>query len=190
RGVSDAELAKQAKVPPWKMRSLRQQARGWSTAGLTRAMAVVAETDALIKGAGLDPEYALERAVIESARARGAGTTRRRAQRFCRPVGHVRVFSPMAQANVPSWSASYWIRSAGPVRTGARARRVWTLLWVAFCLVVQLGPGRRSPGSVLSQGQTVLGTYSSSFAASAFGTKAWMVVPSPVCSSLSTRPSS
>lgn len=77
RGVSDADLAKQAKVPPWKMRSLRQQARGWSAAGLTRAMTVVAETDALIKGAGLDPEYALERAVIEIARARGAGTTRR-----------------------------------------------------------------------------------------------------------------
>ncbi len=34
-------------------------------------MAVVAETDALIKGGGRDPEYALERAVIEIARARG-----------------------------------------------------------------------------------------------------------------------
>ncbi len=71
RGVSEAELAKRAKVPPWKLRTLRQQARGWSPAGITRAMAVVAETDALIKGAGRDPEYALERAVIEIARARG-----------------------------------------------------------------------------------------------------------------------
>ncbi|MGW9555363.1 DNA polymerase III subunit delta [Nocardiopsis sp. NPDC055551] len=71
RGMSEADLAKRAKVPPWKMRSLRQQARGWSPAGVTRAMAVVAETDALIKGAGRDPEYALERAVIEIARARG-----------------------------------------------------------------------------------------------------------------------
>lgn len=71
RGMSEAELAKRAKVPPWKMRSLRQQARGWSPAGVTRAMAVVAETDALIKGAGRDPEYALERAIIEIARARG-----------------------------------------------------------------------------------------------------------------------
>ncbi|MEU3309152.1 DNA polymerase III subunit delta [Nocardiopsis sp. NPDC006832] len=70
RGMSEADLAKRAKVPPWKMRSLRQQARGWSPAGVTRAMAVVAETDALIKGAGRDPEYALERAVIEIARAR------------------------------------------------------------------------------------------------------------------------
>ncbi|OLT27448.1 DNA polymerase III subunit delta [Nocardiopsis sp. CNR-923] len=71
RGTSEAELAKRAKVPPWKMRTLRQQARGWSPAGITRAMSVVAETDALIKGAGRDPEYALERAVIEIARARG-----------------------------------------------------------------------------------------------------------------------
>ncbi|MBE3001440.1 DNA polymerase III subunit delta [Nocardiopsis sp. HNM0947] len=71
RGVGEAELAKRAKVPPWKLRTLRQQARGWSAAGVTRAMEVVAETDALIKGAGRDPEYALERAVIEIARARG-----------------------------------------------------------------------------------------------------------------------
>ncbi len=53
------------------MRGLRQQARGWNVRGVTRAMAVVAETDALIKGGGRDPEYALERAVIEIARARG-----------------------------------------------------------------------------------------------------------------------
>ncbi|MEU3016755.1 DNA polymerase III subunit delta [Nocardiopsis sp. NPDC007018] len=72
RGMNEAELAKRAKVPPWKLRTLRQQARGWSAAGVTRAMAVIAETDALIKGAGRDPEYALERAVIEIARARGA----------------------------------------------------------------------------------------------------------------------
>ena len=71
RGMSEADLAKRAKVPPWKMRSLRQQARGWSPGGVTRAMEVVAETDALIKGAGRDPAYALERAVIEIARARG-----------------------------------------------------------------------------------------------------------------------
>ncbi|WP_304454056.1 DNA polymerase III subunit delta [Nocardiopsis sp. YSL2] len=71
RGTSEADLAKRAKVPPWKMRTLRQQARGWSSAGITRAMSVVAETDALIKGAGRDPAYALERAVIEIARARG-----------------------------------------------------------------------------------------------------------------------
>ncbi|MDA8372175.1 MAG: DNA polymerase III subunit delta [Nocardiopsaceae bacterium] len=72
RGVADAELAKRAKVPPWKLRTLRQQARGWTPQGVARAMAVIAETDALIKGAGRDPAYALERAVIEIAAARGS----------------------------------------------------------------------------------------------------------------------
>ncbi|UOE19917.1 DNA polymerase III subunit delta [Thermobifida halotolerans] len=71
RGVSDAELAKRARVPPWKLRTIRQQARGWSPRGVAHAMRVVAETDALIKGAGRDPAYALERAVIEIATARG-----------------------------------------------------------------------------------------------------------------------
>ncbi|TQN31051.1 DNA polymerase III delta subunit [Haloactinospora alba] len=70
-GVADAELAKRAKVPPWKIKTLRQQARGWTPDGLARALRVVAETDALIKGAGRDPNYALERAVLEIASARG-----------------------------------------------------------------------------------------------------------------------
>ncbi len=73
RGLSDADLAKRAKVPPWKLKTLRQQARDWSPRGVAHAMHVVAETDALIKGAGRDPEYALERAVIEIASARGRG---------------------------------------------------------------------------------------------------------------------
>ncbi|WP_133741732.1 DNA polymerase III subunit delta [Actinorugispora endophytica] len=70
RGMSEAELAKRAKVPPWKLRSLRQQSRGWTPQGVAHALRVVAETDALIKGAGRDPAYALERAVIEIATAR------------------------------------------------------------------------------------------------------------------------
>jgi len=67
RGVPEAELAKRAKVPPWKLKTLRQQARGWTPRGVAHAMRVIAETDALIKGAGRDPAYALERAVIEIA---------------------------------------------------------------------------------------------------------------------------
>lgn len=41
------------------------------SAGVAQAMRVVAETDALVKGAGRDPAYALERAVIEIVAARG-----------------------------------------------------------------------------------------------------------------------
>ncbi|GLU46390.1 DNA polymerase III subunit delta [Nocardiopsis ansamitocini] len=70
RGMAEAELAKRAKVPPWKLKTLRQQARGWTPQGVAYALRVVAETDALIKGAGRDPAYALERAVIEIATGR------------------------------------------------------------------------------------------------------------------------
>lgn len=70
RGLGDAELAKRARVPPWKLKTLRQQARGWSPAGIARALGIVAETDAQIKGAGRDPAYALERAVIDIVTAR------------------------------------------------------------------------------------------------------------------------
>ncbi|MDS1271165.1 DNA polymerase III subunit delta [Lipingzhangella sp. LS1_29] len=70
RGVGDGELAKRAKVPPWKIKTLRQQARGWTVSGLGRALEVVAETDVQIKGAGRDPAYALERAVLEIVSAR------------------------------------------------------------------------------------------------------------------------
>lgn len=70
RGLRDAELAKRAKVPPWKLKTLRQQARGWSPHGVARALEIVAETDALVKGAGRDPAYALERAVVGIVSAR------------------------------------------------------------------------------------------------------------------------
>ncbi|RNL86169.1 DNA polymerase III subunit delta [Halostreptopolyspora alba] len=70
RGVSDTDLAKRAQVPPWKLKDLRKQARSWSPSGVAHAMRVVAETDALVKGGGRDPEYALERAVLEIASAR------------------------------------------------------------------------------------------------------------------------
>ncbi|WP_236542835.1 DNA polymerase III subunit delta [Spiractinospora alimapuensis] len=70
RGLGDAELAKRARVPPWKLRTLRQQARGWTPAGITRALELVAETDAQVKGAGADPSYALERAVSGIVTAR------------------------------------------------------------------------------------------------------------------------
>jgi DNA polymerase III delta subunit len=70
RGLGDAELAKRAGVPPWKLKTLRQLARSWAPAGIARALAIVAETDAQIKGAGRDPAYALERAVLDMVAAR------------------------------------------------------------------------------------------------------------------------
>ncbi|WP_436701301.1 DNA polymerase III subunit delta [Nocardioides sp. BYT-33-1] len=64
RGMRDADLAREVGVPPWKLRSLRDQARGWSDAGLARAIRAVAQADADIKGAASDASYALERLVL------------------------------------------------------------------------------------------------------------------------------
>ncbi|KRC46089.1 MULTISPECIES: DNA polymerase III subunit delta [unclassified Nocardioides] len=64
RGMRDADLAREVGVPPWKLRSLRDQARGWSEPGLARAIRAVAQADADIKGAASDASYALERLVL------------------------------------------------------------------------------------------------------------------------------
>ncbi|HWI42962.1 MAG TPA: DNA polymerase III subunit delta [Nocardioides sp.] len=64
RGMRDADLAREVGVPPWKLRSLRDQSRGWSEAGLARAVRAVAQADADIKGAASDASYALERLVL------------------------------------------------------------------------------------------------------------------------------
>lgn len=64
RGMREADLAREVGVPPWKLRSLRDQARGWSEGGLARAVRAVAQADADIKGAASDASYALERLVL------------------------------------------------------------------------------------------------------------------------------
>jgi len=64
RGIRDADAARDVGVPPWKLRTLRDQLRGWSDPGLSRAIRAVAQTDADIKGAAADPAYSLERLVL------------------------------------------------------------------------------------------------------------------------------
>ncbi len=64
RGARDADIARDVGVPPWKIRTLREQLRGWSEAKLAEALRAVASTDADIKGAGADPAYSLERLVL------------------------------------------------------------------------------------------------------------------------------
>ena len=64
RGQRDADLAREVGVPPWKLRTIRVQARDWSDAGLSRAIRAVAQADADIKGAASDPSYTLERLVL------------------------------------------------------------------------------------------------------------------------------
>jgi DNA polymerase-3 subunit delta len=62
--MKEADLAREVGVPPWKLRSLREQSRGWSETGLARAIRAVAQADADIKGAASDANYTLERLVL------------------------------------------------------------------------------------------------------------------------------
>jgi len=62
-GQPNAALAAEVGAPPWKIDRVRQQARGWHPDGVARALHAVAEADAQVKGEGVSPGYALERAV-------------------------------------------------------------------------------------------------------------------------------
>jgi DNA polymerase III subunit delta len=55
--------AKDAGMAPWQFDQARKEARAWDSAALARCIQLVAETDAQVKGAGRDPEYAVEHAV-------------------------------------------------------------------------------------------------------------------------------
>jgi DNA polymerase-3 subunit delta len=63
RGLSPNALAADLGMPPWKIDKARQQLRGWTSAGLARAHAAVAEADVQVKGEGASAGYALERAI-------------------------------------------------------------------------------------------------------------------------------
>lgn len=70
RGLRGADLAREVGMPAWKVDVVRRQLRGWDAEGIARALRAVAEADAQVKGAGGDPLYALERAVVAVATAR------------------------------------------------------------------------------------------------------------------------
>ena len=63
RGQSNAAVAAEAGMPPWKVDRVRQQLRGWTPEGVARALAVVARADAQVKGEGTSAGYALEVAI-------------------------------------------------------------------------------------------------------------------------------
>lgn len=69
-GLREADLAREVGVPPWKLKSMRAQARGWDTAGLAHALQAVAAADADVKGAADDAAFALERMVLTVSRVR------------------------------------------------------------------------------------------------------------------------
>jgi DNA polymerase-3 subunit delta len=72
RGVRDADLARDLGVPPWKVRVLRGQLRGWTPSGLVRAIRAVAAADLRVKGGGNDATLALTTALVEIGAARAA----------------------------------------------------------------------------------------------------------------------
>lgn len=67
----DADLARVIGVPPWKVKDLTRQSRDWTSAGVAGALQDVARADAQVKGAGGDPGYALEQAVLRVIGHRG-----------------------------------------------------------------------------------------------------------------------
>jgi len=73
RGLREADLAREVGVPPWKLKTLRAQSRGWHPIGLATAITAVARADADVKGAADDAGHALERMVLAVSEARSAG---------------------------------------------------------------------------------------------------------------------
>jgi DNA polymerase-3 subunit delta len=69
-GQREADLAREVGVPPWKLKSMRSQARGWDQGSLASALKAIATADADVKGAADDASYALERAVLSVSRLR------------------------------------------------------------------------------------------------------------------------
>lgn len=68
RGGS-AHLAAQLSMAPWQVERAQKDLAGWTDQGLGACVAMLAETDAAVKGAGRDPVFALERLVaVISAR--------------------------------------------------------------------------------------------------------------------------
>lgn len=66
------ELAQRLGMPPWKAKRAQAQGRGWTESGLRRALGVVADLNADVKGAAADPAFALEHAIRRIAVVRAA----------------------------------------------------------------------------------------------------------------------
>lgn len=64
---SGGQLASELGMAPWQIRQAQDLANYWSQEDLIKCVALVAETDAMVKGASRDPEYAVERLVTEIA---------------------------------------------------------------------------------------------------------------------------
>jgi DNA polymerase-3 subunit delta len=69
--TSSFQLASSLALAPWQIEKARRQLVGWSENAISRAVITIASVDADVKGAVVDPIYALERAIMSVASARG-----------------------------------------------------------------------------------------------------------------------
>ncbi|WP_242653994.1 DNA polymerase III subunit delta [Klenkia soli] len=79
------DLARQLKMPPWKVKKAQAQARGWTIPALQQAIGVAAGLNADVKGVAASADYALERAVrriVALRAAAGGGRGARPASRY------------------------------------------------------------------------------------------------------------
>ena len=75
RGMREADLAREVGVPPWKLRTIRDQSRGWSDRAIAQAVRATARADADVKGAASDAAYTLERLVLTITGLRDPSTS-------------------------------------------------------------------------------------------------------------------
>ena len=66
RGPS-AAVAAELGMAPWQVDRARRELKGWTDEGLGHAVRALAEADTEVKGAGRDPVFAVERAVLTVA---------------------------------------------------------------------------------------------------------------------------
>ena len=71
RRANAYQLAGELGMPPWKVERAQRQGRGWSPEGLAAAMGVAARLNGDVKGGAEDRVFALERAILAIAAARG-----------------------------------------------------------------------------------------------------------------------
>ena len=103
RGARDADLARDLGVPPWKVRTVRDQSRSWSADGHRRRRARGGHADADIKGQAHDASYTLERLVLTVAGLRDGALTPAPEMRNTRHEGGCRQVKARVRARRPSW---------------------------------------------------------------------------------------
>lgn len=71
--ASTGELASRWKLAPWQVQQAQEVARRFRPEALAECVRLVAQTDALVKGEGRDPHYAVERAIVAVSRTAARG---------------------------------------------------------------------------------------------------------------------